>query len=167
MVNEGKRALKAFCDASDYDYDEELVDQILIKEKQLQDKLNISTKNVLRYPKVRSVLAKLAVAWGAASMLYYGIMFSPTPDVLMNNFILGILSTVAGPLMCILMTSRFSYRRLSLGSLFMITGLTVLSMAFMANQKHDLASLIFGSISYGIMSGAFRKGVKTFLRKIY
>ena len=160
MVNEGKTVLKTFCDASDYEYDEKLIDKILMKEKQLQDKLNLATKNVLRYPKVRMVLAKLVVAWFAANMLYFGIMFTPTPDVLMNNLILGSLSTMAGPLMCILMKSRFSGRRLSLGTLFMLTGSAVLIMAFMANKQQNVASLMFGSISYGIISGAFRKGVK-------
>ena len=174
MVTEGKTTLKQFCNASGYNYDEELVDQIRIKEKKLQEKLNLSTKNVFRYPKVRLVLGKLAVAWFAASMLYYGIMFSPTPNVLMNNFLLGLLSFVAGPLMCILMKSRFSYRRLSLGTLYLLTGLFVLSMAFMANQKHQIVSLIFGSIAYGMMSGAFRKrcanvksNVKSMIKKTF
>ena len=161
MIHEGKTGLKSFCDASAYDYDEELVDKILMKEKQLQDTLNLSTKNVLRYPKVRLVLAKLVVAWFSANMLYFGIMFTPTPDVLMNNFILGLVSTTAGPLMCILMKSRFSDRRTLLGTLFTVTGLAILIMTFMVNQQ-NVVSLIFGSISYGIMSGAFRKGVKTF-----
>ena len=155
MVNEGKASLKAFCDASDYNYDEKLIDQILIKEKQLQEKLNISTKNVFRYPKVRLVLAKLAVAWFAASMLYYGIIFSTTPNVLLNNFLLGVLSALAGPMMCILMKSKFSNRRTLLGSLYIITGLSVLAMAIIANYKNNVASLIFGSVSYGVISGAF------------
>ena len=163
MVDEGKAALKSFCEASDYHYDEELVDQILIKEKQLQEKLNISTKNVLRYPKVRLVLVKLAVAWFAASMLYYGIMFSTTPSVLMDNFIFGVLSTVAGPLMCIIMNSRFADRSRSLGTLYTISGVCVLVMAFMATQKdYKNMALVFGCISYGIISGAFRTGCQHF-----
>ena len=123
MVAEGKQCLKEFCAASDYDYNDALVDQILIKEEQLRVKLNISSKNVFQYPNFRLVYFKLQFCWFATTMVYYGIMFSPTSSVIMNNFILGTLSTVAGPLMCILLRSRFAFRRVSLATLYMIAGL--------------------------------------------
>lgn len=157
MVKEGKLALKAFCDASDYEYNEKLVDRILFNERRFQEKMNLASKNVLRYPTLRLVLVKLALAWMAASMLYYGIILGTIPGgVLVNNLILGILSTIAGPLMCILLKSRLSNRRLLLSALYLISGVTVLLMAFTTQYKNSFAALIFGSISYGIISGAFR-----------
>ena len=158
MVKEGKAALKLFCKESGYDYDDELVDQILIKEKQVQERLNIATKNVFRYPKVRLVLAKLAAAWTAASMVYYGIMFSPTPDVLTNNLILGMLGALAGPAMIILLKSRFANRRVSLAALYIITGVFVLAMGLMAKREDKWTSLVCGGIAYGVISGAFGHG---------
>jgi len=155
MVKEGKTCLKEFCVASDYNYDEEVVDQILEKERRLQEKMNLATKNVFRYPKVCLVLAKLSVAWFAACMVYYGIMFSPSKKVLINNAMFGLLSTIAGPMMCILMRSRFAHRRLALSTLYMITGLFVLSMGFMSRYEGSVATFIFGGIAYGIISGAF------------
>ena len=90
MVKEGKETLKAFCESSGYTYNDKLVDQILENEQKLQAELNKASKNIFRYKRVCISLLKLSVGWFAASMLYYGIMFSPIPNgVLLNNCIYG------------------------------------------------------------------------------
>ena len=92
--------------------EEELVDEILENERRLQEELNLATKNVFRYKRVRTVILKLSAAWFAAAMVYYGIMLTPIPDgVLLNNFILGTLSAIAGPAMMVVMKTRFANRR--------------------------------------------------------
>ena len=44
MIKEGKAALQEFCEASDYDYDEKMVDRILENEKKLADEINIASR---------------------------------------------------------------------------------------------------------------------------
>lgn len=159
-IGEGKAALKDFCIASGYEYDENLVDDILLKEQELQEQLNIESKNPLHFPKMRIVIFKLMVAWFAASMLYFGIVFGRIPGgVLFNNFILGALSTIFGPVMCLLMRSRFPYRRPLLATLYLITGMSVLTMAFTTQYKDSMLCVICGCLSYGIMAGAFGYGM--------
>jgi len=80
------------------------------------------------------VLLKLAVAWFAASMLYYGIMFSASADILFNNFIYGVLSTLAAPATVLLM-ARFKNRRTLLAGMYVIPALAVLVMALMAHSS--------------------------------
>jgi len=149
--------LQILCEKSGYDYDEKMIDRILVREMEFQEKMNMATKNVLRYPILRLILAKLALAWMAASMLYYGIIMGTIPGgILINNLIYGLLSIVAGPLMCLLLKTRFANRRLSLSVLYFISAIAVLLMAFTSKYKDSAAAIVFGGISYGIISGAFR-----------
>ena len=47
-------------------------------------------------------------------MLYYGIVFILPHGVLVNNFILGAISAIVGPIMVIVLKTRLAYRRLLL-----------------------------------------------------
>ena len=94
-----------------------------------------SSMNILQYPRFCKTLLKLAVAWVAASMLYYGIILGTLPGgLLMNNFYMGMLSVLAGPCMICFLKLRVSHR-LSLCFLYLMSALCVLSMAFFIKNE--------------------------------
>ena len=62
-------------------------------------------------------------------MIYYGILLHPAPgNVLLENAIVGFLSIVAGPIICLLMKFWTSDRRRILIILFITTASLVLMM---------------------------------------
>lgn len=161
MVKEGKVALTTFCESSGYEYDEALVDRILENELRFQLELNIESKNVFRYPILRSILVKLAVAWFTLCMVFYGIMLGTIPGgVLVNNLCLGVLSSLSGPLVCFLFKSRYANRRLSLSAIYFVAGVMVILMAFTTKYKDSIAALTFGAVTFGLAAGAFRTGCR-------
>ena len=65
----------------------------------------------------------------AACMIYYGILLDPAPgNVLLGNFIAGILSVISGPVMIILMNFGMTKRRTLLLILYSITASLILVM---------------------------------------
>ena len=164
MIEEGKQVLKAFCKASDYEYNEELVDRILATEQKYQSQMNISSKNIFRFPILRSVLLKLAAAYFTVSMLYYGILLGTLPGgVLETNLILGFVGICSGPCMCLLIKSRFGNRRTLMAALYAISGVAVILMAFTSQYKDSSVALVFATISYGVVCGVYRIWCEEFI----
>ena len=76
---------------------------------------------------------KLFKSYKAASMVYYGILLDPAPgNVLLGNLIVGFLSVIAGPIMCLLIKLGMSKRR----NLLMILYITTASLILLMGKKN-------------------------------
>lgn len=154
--NEGRQTLKDFCNSAEYEYSDKMVDEILEREATLQAQLNLATRNILRFPAMRLILLKLSIAWIAACMIYYGILLDPAPgNVLLGNFIAGILSVISGPVMIILMNLGMTKRRTLLLILYSITASLILVMGLTRKFSNPTLSLVCASLAYGTIAGAF------------
>ena len=91
-ISEGKESLRKFCLSAGFEYREEEVDEILLREAAHRKNApaGISSKSILRYPKMRRLYFCLIFIWSIQSMIYYGILLGSLPGgVLINNAVLG------------------------------------------------------------------------------
>ena len=100
-------------------------------------------------------------------MVYYGILLDPAPgNVLLGNFIIGLLSVVAGPVMCLLIKLGMRKRRELLMILYGVTASLILLMGLTRKYENSIWSLVCASVAYGTISGAFSRFSKFSTREI-
>ena len=89
-IRQGKAELKRFCRQSGYEYDENLVDRILLAEQRLKTSRASEDVSISSFPKSRRTLLKLFLLWFSGVMVYYSILLGDLPGgVLLNNLYIG------------------------------------------------------------------------------
>ena len=89
-IREEKALLERFCRQSGYEYDEKLVDRILLAEEELKRSRLSQNVSISSFPKSRRTLLKLLFIWFSGVMVYFSMLLGELPGVvLLNNLYLG------------------------------------------------------------------------------